>query len=109
MFAFSVISIFVLAALAPLVKRALGANAGWLLALWPAALFLFFAGYVPDVASGQRFVFALDWVPSLGVKLSFFVDGLSLLFALLITGIGAFILIYAGGYLKGHPHHGRFF
>ena len=109
MFAFAVISIFVLAALAPMLKRVMGANAGWALALWPALLFLYFAGFVPDVANGERFVFSLPWVPTIGINLSFFLDGLSLLFALLITGIGAFILIYADGYLKGHPHHGRFF
>ncbi|MFM2044642.1 MAG: Na(+)/H(+) antiporter subunit, partial [Pseudomonadota bacterium] len=32
-----------------------------------------------------------------------------LLFALLITGIGTFIVIYAGGYLHGHHHQGRFY
>src|SRR5690606_13644865 len=25
------------------------------------------------------------------------------------SGIGTFIVLYSGGYLKGHPHHGRFF
>jgi multicomponent Na+:H+ antiporter subunit A len=34
---------------------------------------------------------------------------LSLTFALLITGIGTLIVLYSGGYLKGHPHQGRFF
>src|SRR5690606_3925594 len=38
----------------------------------------------------------------------FLLDGLSLTFALLITGIGTFIVIYTGGYLKGHRHQGRF-
>src|SRR5918996_497819 len=28
--------------------------------------------------------------------------------ALLITGIGTLIVLYSGGYLKGHPHQGRF-
>ena len=37
------------------------------------------------------------------------IDGLSLTFALLISGIGALIVLYSGGYLKGHPHQGRFF
>jgi len=40
---------------------------------------------------------------------SFYADGLALLFATLISGIGTFILIYAGGYLKGHPQQGRMF
>src|SRR5690625_7067455 len=36
-------------------------------------------------------------------------DGLSLLFALLISFIGTFILIYAGSYLRGHRYLGRFY
>ncbi|MDP1775127.1 MAG: proton-conducting transporter membrane subunit, partial [Moraxellaceae bacterium] len=47
--------------------------------------------------------------PSLGIQLSFWLDGLSLLMALLITGIGTLIFIYAGTYLKGHQDLGRFF
>ncbi|MDG4870352.1 Na(+)/H(+) antiporter subunit A, partial [Guyparkeria sp. 1SP6A2] len=48
------------------------------------------------------------WVPSLGISLSFLLDGLSLLFGLLISVIGTCVLIYAGGYLKGHPDIARF-
>src|SRR5919112_465158 len=36
-------------------------------------------------------------------------DGLSLLFALLISGVGALVLVYAGGYLAGHPELGRLY
>ncbi|AXY03675.1 hypothetical protein D1115_22565 (plasmid) [Vibrio alfacsensis] len=42
------------------------------------------------------------WIPSLDVNLSFKLDGLSLLFACLISGIGALIQIYALAYLEGH-------
>ena len=48
-------------------------------------------------------------MPSIGLSLSFFIDGLSLLFLLLITGIGTFIVLYASNYLKGHTDEGRFF
>ncbi len=55
-----------------------------------------------------------DWRIFLGAEFydlsfSWFLDGLSLTFALLITGIGTLIVLYAGGYLKGHPQQGRFF
>jgi multicomponent Na+:H+ antiporter subunit A len=36
-------------------------------------------------------------------------DGLGLLFALLVSGVGTLIVCYAGGYLKGHPQLGRFY
>jgi multicomponent Na+:H+ antiporter subunit A len=45
----------------------------------------------------------------LAVNLSLALDGLSLLFALLICGIGALVLIYAGGYLAGHARLGQFY
>ena len=104
----AVLAPFAAAAIAPFATRLLGANAAWPLALVPAAIFLFFAGLVPEVAGGASFAPAVDWVPAYGVSFSFYVDGLSTLFALLISGIGTFIILYAGGYLKGHPHQGRF-
>ncbi len=68
-----------------------------------------FATLVPQVAAGQTFRLAYDWAPSIGVTLSFYVDGLSLLFALMITGIGALVGLYASAYLAGHRYYGRFF
>ncbi|MBN4066684.1 DUF4040 domain-containing protein [Simkania negevensis] len=40
-----------------------------------------------------------DWVPQIMVNLSFCADGLSLFFALLITGMGLLVSIYAQGYM----------
>ncbi|WP_337867440.1 putative monovalent cation/H+ antiporter subunit A [Meiothermus sp.] len=94
---------------APWLYRWLGSAAGWVLALLPLGLAVYFASLLPDVVGGQTLRHSLAWVPSLGVNFSFYLDGLSLLFALLITGIGAFIVIYSGGYLKGHPDLGRFY
>ncbi len=96
------------AMLAPMIARETGSAAGWILALVPAGLFVALAMTAPDVAAGKPVRISADWVPSLGLAFSFFVDGLSLVFALLVTGIGAFIILYAAGYLEGHPHRGRF-
>ncbi|MPW45696.1 monovalent cation/H+ antiporter subunit A [Acinetobacter guerrae] len=41
-----------------------------------------------------------DWLPQLGLNLSFRLDALGLLFSLLITGIGTLIYIYAYYYLS---------
>ena len=74
----------------------------------PAVIFVYLLGFVEPMTQ-QRFVAtSLEWVPSYGLNLSFFIDGLSLTFALMISGIGALILIYSGSYLKGHVHQGRF-
>ncbi|MGD1887007.1 MAG: putative monovalent cation/H+ antiporter subunit A [Cohaesibacteraceae bacterium] len=110
---------FIAAALAPLLHRFMGHRAAWVLALAPAYIVFHFLGYMapvdaaegilPAVTEGGRFLFTLPWVPTLGVGADFLVDGLSHTFALLISGIGFFIVLYAGGYLKGHEHLGRFF
>lgn len=81
----------------------------FLLPLLPALLFLFFVSQIPFVSSGHQQFQHIHWVPSLGVNFDFRLDGLSLLFALLITGIGTAIFCYARSYLKGHIYFDRFF
>ncbi|MBL1407763.1 hydrogen gas-evolving membrane-bound hydrogenase subunit E [Sphingobacterium faecale] len=81
----------------------------FLLPILPALLFIFFAIQTPWIASGEQLVQHFDWVPSLGVNFDLKLDGLSLLFALLITGIGTAIFTYARSYLKGHIYFDRFF
>lgn len=80
-----------------------------LLSILPVALFICFLVYIPAVSHGSVITESYTWVPSLGVNASFRLDGLSLLFSLLITGIGALIFIYAHSYLKGHKYLDRFY
>lgn len=81
----------------------------FVLPILPTLLFLFFAGHIPLISSGNQQLQHINWVPSLGVNFDFKLDGLSLLFALLITGIGSAIFIYGRSYLKGHIYFDRFF
>ena len=74
----------------------------------PVVLFVWFCTMIPAVSGGEILVWELAWLPQLGIDLDFVVDGLSLLFALLITGIGAFIFLFAGAYMKGYRQRGRF-
>ncbi len=105
----AVLSGFALAALAPLICRAVRGRAGWLIALLPAALFVYFLSQDAAIAAGAHLRESTPWVPSFGVNLSFHLDGLSLLMALLVTGIGALVTVYAGAYLRDDPHIGRFY
>lgn len=100
---------FVGALVAPLLTRLLGHNAAWILALFPAAIVLHFMRFWPEVSRGEIVTGGYEWIPSFNVSFSWLIDGLSLTFALLIAGIGALIVLYSGGYLKGHPQQGRFF
>jgi len=80
-----------------------------MLAAWPALLAVVLSNEWRQVASVGRRAIELPWAPSLGLSLSFNLDGLGLLFALLITGIGALIVLYASRYLDGHAQAGRFY
>ena len=83
-------------------------RAGWL-AAWPALLALLLGNEMRRAASGGGRLLHLTWAPSLGLSLSFNLDALGLLFAFLITGIGALIVLYASQYLREHAHAGRFY
>lgn len=99
---------FLAALLAPAVISRMGHAGSWLLALAPLLSFLHFLTFLPDIAAGGVVTGGYAWVPSLNLSFSWFLDGLSLTFALLITGIGTLIVLYSGGYMKGHPQQGRF-
>ena len=64
----------------------------YLPALVAGALFALFATQLPSIGAGQIVEVSYPWLPSLGIEFAFRLDGLSLLFSLLITGIGAMIL-----------------
>jgi multicomponent Na+:H+ antiporter subunit A len=105
----AVLSGYALAVVAPALSRRLGRAAGWVFALLPLALTLYFIRQLPMIGEHGSRLAGLPWIPALGVAFAFRLDGLSVLFALLITGIGSLIVIYSGGYLAEHPHRHRFF
>lgn len=91
--------------------------AGWLggrrvgsllLAAVPAALTGYFAYNFLVVSRDGPFTITASWAPALNLSLSFRLDGLSLLFAVLITAVGTLIVIYARKYLESHPYVARF-
>ncbi|WP_169239226.1 hydrogen gas-evolving membrane-bound hydrogenase subunit E [Candidatus Roseilinea sp. NK_OTU-006] len=77
---------------------------GWLLAIAPAIVFVALLAQSPAVLAGQTLSWSVVWIPSLGLHFSLLLDGLSLLFALLVSGIGALVVVYAGYYFA--PKHG---
>jgi len=105
----SVLILAILSLAAPWIHRFLGRFSGYVLAAGPAWVFVWTASQLGGVAAGEAVVESTAWVPGLGVDLDFRLDGLGLLFGLLISGIGTLIVLYASGYLKGHAQQGRFY
>ncbi|ADO68864.1 hydrogen gas-evolving membrane-bound hydrogenase subunit E [Stigmatella aurantiaca] len=102
------LSSLVTAALAPLLVRVSRRGASVSLSLVPLSLTVWLASLVPEALSGTPPSFHAAWVPELDVALTLRADGLSLLMALLITGLGTLIVLYAGAYLQDSPRLGSF-
>jgi multicomponent K+:H+ antiporter subunit A len=99
---------FILALLPALLSRARvppAATAG-LVAACSAALIALPAR---QVVAGQTVLAGLAWVPSIGLDVALRLDGLSLLFAGLVLGIGLLVILYAHYYLSDEDRNGRFF
>lgn len=107
----SLISILLLSALGSVavwqVGRHVSSGLKHVAALLPIALFTCFIFHIEPVASGEVVADAVAWVPSLEINLAFRLDGFSLLFALLITGIGSLVTIYATSYFSDADAHDR--
>jgi multicomponent K+:H+ antiporter subunit A len=65
--------------------------------------------HAPAVFAGNAVHNRWDWVPEIGLNLSFRLDGLSLMFAGLILFIGLMIVIYAHFYLSAKDSVAKFY
>lgn len=98
-----------LSLVAPSLTRLLGRRVFLVLALLPAAVFVVLLTMLPGVIAGTPVLETVEWIPALDIALSFRVDALALLLALIVTGIGALVLIYCTWYFSDdEPSLGRF-
>ncbi len=85
------------------------AASAWLTALTPALGLLLLLYLAPGVFAGEVLQVRWDWIPALGLSIAFRLDGLSLLFSLLILAIGLLVILYGAYYLSSKDSHRRFF
>ncbi|MRG86670.1 Na+/H+ antiporter subunit A [Salinibacillus xinjiangensis] len=72
-------------------------HTGWFILPVPILIFIYFVQFV-----GENFTphsESYSWIPSLNISIDFYLDGLSLLFVLLISGIGSLVVLYSIYYL----------
>jgi len=87
-----------------------GRNACALFTAIPTALALtMLLLQAPAVMRGEVLTAEIDWIPQLGLSAAFFLDGLGLLFAAMILGVGLLITLYARFYLSGDDPMGQFY
>jgi NADH:ubiquinone oxidoreductase subunit 5 (subunit L)/multisubunit Na+/H+ antiporter MnhA subunit/multisubunit Na+/H+ antiporter MnhB subunit len=101
---------FLLALFTPLLYDAVGRRG--LIAIVPGSLLALFVVtllQLPRVTDGEILQRSIEWVPDLGLMLSFYMDGLALLFMALVTGVGTAIFFYAGHYFDEDADMIRFY
>lgn len=74
-------------------------HTGWFVLILPLVLFIYFLTKLPVTSAGNVVHHSVPWVPSLGIHFDLYLDGLSMIFALLITGIGTLVVLYSIYYL----------
>lgn len=83
--------------------------AAWVAGLTTLLALLLLAPAMPLIFAGETLIQTWQWIPAIGLYFSFRLDGLALLFALLILLIGLLIIVYARYYLSNKDSMGRFF
>ncbi|MGY1802859.1 Na+/H+ antiporter subunit A [Blastococcus sp. SYSU D00922] len=90
----------VAAVLAPVLVRWWGRQAFLALALVPAAACAWFLAQLATVTGGGEVGETTPWIPALDLDIALRLDALSLTFALLVTGVGALVLVYCARYFE---------
>jgi multicomponent Na+:H+ antiporter subunit A len=85
----------------PWLIRRIGPRAFYVAAVLPIAAFVYTAALTPAVLSGDIPFESYDWIPPLGIELSMRMDVLGWLMALIVTGVGALVMIYCRWYFRG--------
>ena len=81
----------------PLVHRLRG-RGYFVLAAAPAVAFVWLLAQAPTVVPGGAVIETAAWIPALQVDLSFRLGTLQWVLALLVTGVGALVLLYCRWY-----------
>ena len=95
---------FLGAAVTPLVYRLLGERTAYFAATVALVCFALLGSQY-----GMEGVATLPWVPSMGITLTLYLDGLSLLIGFLASGVGVLVFTYSGGYMHGEPGQTKYY
>jgi multicomponent Na+:H+ antiporter subunit A len=85
----------------PWLVARIGALAFFVAAVLPLAGFVQAALQTPRILAGEVPFESYAWIPPLGIELSMRMDTLSWLMTLIVTGVGALVMIYCRWYFRG--------
>lgn len=92
---------FIFAIFVPVLDRLSRRNVhtGTFVLVVPLILFIYLLQYIPGVVKGNDTIYSFSWIPDLDFDFTVVIDGFSLLFGLLITGMGVLVILYSIYYL----------
>ncbi|WP_336824779.1 Na+/H+ antiporter subunit A [Sporosarcina sp. USHLN248] len=90
-------------------KKIPNKHIGWVVLVVPLFLFIALCKYITAIANGETFIHTIKWIDSAGINFTTYLDGLSLIFGLLITGVGTLVILYSIYYLSEREAIGRFY
>ena len=93
---------FLFALIVPIIYKKLTPkiHIGWFVLAIPLAVFLYLLSYTPMISAGETVYRELAWIPSYDINLTMVIDGLSMVFGLIITGVGFLVVLYSIYYLS---------
>ncbi len=92
--------VIMLVVLMTLFIKSLRRFAGYIALLAPILASGYFLAQIPNVLHGKFVEFKIPWMPAIDVNLDFRLDGLGLMFGLIISIIGVAVFFYATQYLS---------
>ncbi|MEN0037406.1 MAG: monovalent cation/H+ antiporter subunit A [Cellvibrio sp.] len=105
-----IIALPLLGAALPLLTERFGRNICAIsAALGPALSLILLLQYMPDLLQNRMFFLHQPWLPQLGMDFSLRMDGLGMLFALMILVIGLLVILYARYYIAKEDSLGRLY
>ncbi|WP_312684957.1 monovalent cation/H+ antiporter subunit A [Stenotrophomonas chelatiphaga] len=100
---------FILAVAVAAFSRSSRSTAAWLAAAAPLAGLTILATLTPAVLEGEVLRSSGQWLPQIGLDFTLRLDGLAWMFAGMVLGIGALVVLYAHYYLSPQDNAHRFF
>ena len=65
-------------------KKLKNIHTGWFVLPLPIIIFIYLFSLIKEIANGETILQEVAWIPSLGINITTYLDGLSLIFGLLI-------------------------
>ena len=81
----------------------------WLAAAVAISCAVLLGRFYPEVAAGEVVRVSVDWVPQYGLSFGLRLDGFAWMFAMMVTVIGALVVVYARYYMSPADPVPRFF